>query len=265
MNFRNIAMNKDGQKYGAVRFNYSININVNNSHFENVASAIRFINSNGPLLATFSTALNPGRNFFQCDTCTGGNIRINHNSMEHTQQVASQPLEDFINIFKSSGTSNNWIQVNYNRARTNATGSGVSANSCFILLGDYDGAFQEAKNNIGVNPAQCGIGAAGGTLVKIENNKMYSQLIQAISNVAFYSDPIPGHIPCHFHLYSNNQANWIFGKDPQSDIYGMQNKSWTDPDNEPDIITCDITLEEIRDDSSVLINLNMGLEIWNMW
>ncbi len=256
MTFRNIAMNRNGQTYGAVRFNYSVNINVNNSHFESVASAIRFINSNGPLLVTFNTALNPGRNFFQCNNCNGSAIRINHNSMEHTQQVASQPLEDFINIFQSSGLSSNWIQVNHNRARTDGMGNGINPeSSCFIILGDFGGSFQEAKNNIGVNPAQCGIGAASGNNIRVQDNKMYSKLIVGISNVAFYSWKNPPEAPsCSSHTFEGNIANWVCGK-PDCN-YGEHNKAWSDG-------SCGLSQPTIFNNTDE--NLNMGPEIWYMW
>lgn len=269
MTFKNIGVNQDGQNYGAIQLDNAENITIQDSNFENVASSVRFRFSTGPLQVLDNEAYNTGRNFFQCNQCEGEGIRINGNSLEHTTQFGSEELEDFINIFNSKGTSNDWIQVNNNRARINLDGNGdangVANSGCMVILGDYGGEYQEAKNNIGVNPGNCGIGGAGGTLIKIENNKMYSQLIDGISNVAFYSEPIPNHIPCHLHSYSNNQANWIYGQDPQSSNYGQQNKSWTNPDNEPEIVTCDITHQEITANSSVLINLNMGPEIWNMW
>jgi hypothetical protein len=254
-----------GQNEGAIMFTNSENIQVRFSNFTNVASGIRFKHSTGPLVASHNEALNPGRNFFQCDECTGGNIEIIRNSMDLTATYGNKKLEDWINIFKSDGVQNDPIRVNNNRARTNAVASSLSPSGSFIILGDWGGTYQEAKNNVGVNPGQVGIGASGGTHVKIENNKMYSQLINGISNVAFYSNPIPSHITCASHSYNNNQANWIFGGDPQNYLYGKQNKSWTNPDNEPAIITCGITHQEITDDSNVLINLNMGAEIWEIW
>jgi hypothetical protein len=273
MVFINIANDRNGQTYGAIRFYDSVHINVNNSHFEDVASAVRFMYSNGPLLVTYNTALNPGRNFFQCNNCTGDNIRINHNSMEHNEQVASQPLEDFINIFESSGLSGNWIQVNYNRGRVNlvnGNASGVSNSGCLIILGDYGGIYQEAKNNIGVNPGNCGIGVAGGFHFKVEDNKMYSQQIDGISNTGFYAAAYPSTTPCYHNpdTFSNNQSSFICGRNepPPGVNCGIGLNNWaTAPETEYSDHYCGIRLDHIRDDERVLKNESLGPWIWETW
>ena len=271
MVFINIANNRNGQEYGAVRFQNSSAININSSHFENVASAIRFIdNSSGNLFVTYNTALNPGRNFFQCNNCNGGNIRINNNSMEHNQQVASQKLEDFINIFKSKGTSSDWIKVNNNRARTDGTGSGVSNSGCFIVLGDYGGLYQEAKNNIGVNPGNCGIGLAGGSNFKVEYNKMYSHQIIGVSNTGFYAAAYPSSVSCNHGLdtFSNNQSSYICGQSNQPDEItdcGLGSNNFAHAPTTSSNHYCGIEQDDLRHDDRVLLNENLGPWIWNTW
>lgn len=192
MTFRNIAGDRFGsQFFGAIYFKNVNDVLIQNSYFNNVTHSIRFNNSNGPIQVLNNEALNTGFGFFQCIDCEGSNIKINSNSLEHSSQYGDDPLRDFINIFKSEGSnSSNRIQVNNNRARINlvsGNASGVSDTGCFIILGDIGGEYQEAKNNIGVNPGNCGIGTAGGEYFKVENNKIFSQRINGISNVGIYA------------------------------------------------------------------------------
>ncbi|TVR17161.1 MAG: hypothetical protein EA391_05560 [Balneolaceae bacterium] len=239
--FRNIATDKHGQEFGAVMFHNSEDISVRDSHIENVASGVRFRDSSGPLVVTGNRALNSGRNFFQCDKCNGAGIRINGNVMEHTEQTGRAPLEDWINLFMSNGTSNSWIQVNNNRAK----GHSESDSGSFIMLADATGSFQEAIGNIGVNPGQVGIGIAGGEDIRVENNKMFS-VGWAESNVAYYSAEYSS--PCGNHQFTpgTNVAHW-------RNANGTLNRAWSDG-------RCGLTNAEIR--ALVREDLNMGEEIW---
>jgi len=249
-----------GQNEGAIMFTNSENIRVQFSDFTNVASGIRFKHSTGPLVASNNEALNPGRNFFQCDNCQGSGIRVNNNSLEHTTGYGNTTLEDWINLFQSDGTSGDYIQVNNNRARVilnNGQATKVSNSGCMVILGDFGGEYQEAKNNIAVNPGNCGIGIASGNFINVQNNKMYSKFIDGISNVGFYSWKNPSEAPsCSHHTFEGNMANYIYAQDPNQSNYGDQNHAWTDG-------SCGNT--QITDSSSVSINLNMGPEIWGMW
>ena len=243
--FSNIAPEKHGQGHGAVMFLFSENLEITNNHFEDVASSIRFVDSRGPLQVIQNTALNSGRNFFQCDKCNGGGIRINRNSMEQTRQFGNVPLEDWINIYESNGEQASPIQVNQNRAR----GYGDSDSGSFILLGDGSGSYQEAIGNIGVNPGQVGIGVASGVHIRLAGNKMYSTQWEH-SNVAFYSANFYG-TPCDEHQFeaNTNFANW-------RNSGGQYNRSWTDG-------RCGVSISDIR--SSVQEDRSMGEGIWNEW
>ncbi|MCC5905589.1 MAG: right-handed parallel beta-helix repeat-containing protein [Balneolaceae bacterium] len=242
--FHNIAREKHGQEHGAIMFQYSENLEIKQNHFENVASSIRLRNSNGPLIVSENTALNSGRNFFQCDKCNGSQIRINLNSMEQTEQFGNVPLEDWINLYESNGERGNSIQVNYNRAK----GHGDSNSGSFIMLGDNGGSYQEAVGNIGVNPGQVGIGIAGGVQVKVEGNKMYSERWES-SNVAFYSAAYS--TPCEGHQFTDgtNLANW-------RNSQGQLNRSWSDG-------RCGISNTRIR--GNVRDDSTIGPGIWNEW
>jgi hypothetical protein len=242
--FKNIAPEKHGQEHGAVMFQYSENLDINHNYFEDVASGIRLRNSTGPLKITENRALNSGRNFFQCDKCNGREIRINRNSMEQTEQFGNVPLEDWINLYESSGEADDWIQVNYNRAR----GHSDSDSGSFIMLADATGSYQEAVGNIGVNPGQVGIGIAGGVHIRVEGNKMFSEQ-WAASNVAFYSAEYS--TPCDNHDFpeATNIAHW-------RNSSGQLNRSWSDGN-------CGISNSQIR--RMVSDDTNMGPEIWDEW
>lgn len=247
ISFNNIGEGLNGEEYGAVKVEWMKNLLVRNSVFENVTSAVRFVNSEGPLQVIRNRALNPGRNFFQCDKCVGEGIRINYNTMQHTEKFGTNALEDYISIFKSEGTPDDWIQVNYNRAR----GHGGSLSGSFMILADAGGKFQEAVGNVGVNPGQVGIGVASGENIRVEGNLMYSEPWSG-SNVAYYSadfDP-----PCGNHLFpgprsSNpNRANWL-------SALGAPNRAWTNG-------KCGVTNIALRD--SILESPDIGPEIWNL-
>ena len=266
MRFKNIGAGKTGEFYGAIQFDNTKNIGVQYSYFENVTSSVRFRFSDGPLRVLNNEALNTGRNFFQCVNCTGSDIIINNNSLEHTTKFGLDDLEDFINIFQSNGaSSSNRIEVNQNRARTNATGSGVSKYGSFIILGDRGGVWQKAESNIGVNTGNVGIGAAGGEGIQVNTNKMFSIAIENLSNVAFYSYRYQGNEPCGNHSFSGNVAHWRCHRpDLNCTVSGTLNKA-TAPEFNSSPIYCGLTDSLINHQTRVAEDTSMGPEIWNEW
>jgi len=243
-----------GQNEGAIMFTNSENIQVRFSDFTNVASGIRFKHSTGPLVVSNNEALNPGRNFFQCDNCEGAGIRINRNSMIRTAQFGDTMLEDWINLYQSEGYSHNWIQVKDNRAR----GHSNSDSGSFIMLGDGGGKYQEAKDNIGVNPGQVGIGASGGEHIKVTNNIMFGEN-WVESNVAYYSANYSG-LPdytCNDHIFPGpdistpNKANWTNSNGQLERAHATGNGQ------------CGITNAAIQD--SIIYDSNIKASIWNSW
>jgi len=244
--FKKIAPNKDGESNGAVNLYNCKDIQVRDSYFEDVASAILYTHCDGPLKANNNEALNAGRNFFQCNDCEGAGIRVNGNSLEHTTGYGNAVLEDWINIFNSKGTQSDWIEVNYNRAR----GHSDSNSGSFIILADSTGTYQEAIGNIGVSPGQVGIGVASGEHILVEGNKMFSDNWMH-SNVAYYS--IDFHSPCDNHDFpaspNPNIANW-------RDSSGVLNRATSNG-------KCGISNTDIR--TNVEEDTTMGPEIWNLW
>ncbi len=256
MTFKNIAPSYDGQEHGAIMLINSKDIEIRYSYFENVASSIRIRNSTGPIKITDNEALNSGRNFFQCDKCNGAGIRINNNSMERTSSYGIAVLEDWINIYNSHGTENDWIEVNNNRAR----GHSNSDSGSFLILADSTGTYQEAVGNIGVSPGQVGIGVASGEHMLVEGNKMYSEK-WTYSNVAYYSFSF--HTPCSNHEFpaspDPNLANWICG---WSEKCPVDNQWWAWA-SEPSNPNCGIDFDQIR--ANVQVDEDMDEDIWNDW
>lgn len=244
--FKNIGSSHTGQFHGAIIFWYVEDVEIKNSYFQNVASGIHFWDANGPIKAVDNEALNSGRNFFQCVRCNGGEIRVNGNSMDRISSYGNAVLEDWISMVDSEGSTNDWIQVNNNRAR----GHSNSYSGSFTILGDAGGKNQKAEGNIGVSPGQVGIGAAGGEHINVGNNKMYSTQ-WTHSNVAFYSEERSS--PCNNHIFPTtpvpNKANW-----KKHD--GTLNRAWSDGN-------CGITNTQIR--NNVNEDTSMGPEIWNEW
>ncbi len=269
MTFRNIGGNRSGQDRAAIHFDNTENVLVQYSYFNNVSHSVRFRFSDGPLKVLNNEALNTGFGFFQCNKCDGSDIKINNNSLEHSTQYGTVPLRDFINIFDSEGSnSSNRIQINNNRARINlinGNASGAHENGCFIILGDLGGEHQEAKNNIGVNPGNCGIGTAGGSQFKVENNKIFSQKVDGLSNVGIYAAAYPSSVPCVHppSTFSNNLSSFICGNSNRCD-YGENNFAWA-PNSESHQNYCGILKSDIQDDSRVKLDTDLDATIWNDW
>lgn len=246
MIFRNIGAEANGEEYGAIKTEWMNNITVEESLFENVTSSIRLVNSTGPLQVMSNKALNTGRNFFQCDKCSGGGIRINLNILEHNEPYGTDLLEDYINIFKSEGLPGDPIQVNDNRVR----GHAGSLSGSFLILGDSGGKYQKAVGNIGVNPGQVGIGIAGGEQITVQSNIMFSDPWEG-SNVAFYSagftEPCDQHEFPGPHSSNPNKSNWLLAG-------GSSNISWTDG-------KCGINNTALRD--SIIYDPSIDSGIWN--
>jgi len=112
----------------------------------------------------------------QFNTVSGAGNSISYNVNENIEGQSAP--EDIINLYNSNGTSDSPIRVVGNWIR----GGGPSASGGGILLGDYDGTYQLAENNILVNPGQYGIGVGGGNDIALKNNKVYAKK-QSFTNV----------------------------------------------------------------------------------
>jgi len=279
MSFENIGYSANGEDWGAVRMEDCQNIRVTDSLIKNTSSGVLFTKCEGPLMVNDNEALNPGRNFFQCNDCQGGGIQINRNSLEHTTgygdpqitdtelNITDTTLEDWINLYNSTGLEGDYIQVNNNRARTMLSNGRTimeSPTGCFILMGDAGGMYQSAEYNYGVNPGNCGIGVASGQFMRIKNNKMYSKAIQGLSNVAYYSMNLYSSRLCNNHYFftgsDSNEANWTCGNsehcNPPFENRAFANSTCKDQNGEE--INTPILRNRIE-------QKNFGPEIWNQW
>jgi nitrous oxidase accessory protein NosD len=147
----------------------------------------------------------------QFDKVTGGGNRISHNLALNT--LGKSHPEDVINIYKSSGTEDDPIQVVGNRIR----GGGPSGSGGGIMTGDGGGAHIVVRDNVLVDPGQYGIAIAGGRHVQILDNKIFGKR-QPFTNVGIYVWN-QSKAPSDGHKVKANQVRW-FNKD------GMENPCW---------------------------------------
>ena len=99
----------------------------------------RCLNVHGPF---------PRGQLAQFDKVTGGGNRINHNLALNI--LGKSNPEDVINIYKSSGTADDPIQIIGNKI----LGGGPSDSGGGIMTGDSGGAYIVVKDNVLVDPGQ---------------------------------------------------------------------------------------------------------------
>lgn len=153
----------------------------------------------------------PRGQFVQFDKVTGAGNRVNDNFGENIQGE-SYP-EDAINMYKSSGTESDPIQIMRNKIR----GGGPSGSGGGIMTGDDGGGYIIVKDNILVDPGQYGIAIASGTHIQILDNQVYARQ-QPFTNVGIYvwNQYAP---ECTHHIVRGNKVNWT-NRD------GAKNSAW---------------------------------------
>jgi len=173
---------------------------LNSRHIEVIRNRCR--NVHGPF---------PRGQLAQFDKVTGGENRINHNLALNI--LGKSNPEDVINIYKSSGTPDDPIQVIGNEIR----GGGPSGSGGGIMTGDSGGAYIVVKDNILVDPGQYGIAIAGGHHIQILDNKIFGKR-QPFTNVGIYVWN-QSKAPSHDHTVKGNRVRW-FNKG------GIENTCW---------------------------------------
>ncbi|MFM7023185.1 MAG: Ig-like domain-containing protein [Flavobacteriales bacterium] len=121
----------------------------------------------------------PRGQMVQFNTCNGAGNRVNYNVLDHT--FGSGAPEDLVNMYGSSGTSADPIQIIGNKLR----GGGPSTSGGGIIVGDNNGHDFRIEDNILVDCGQYGIGVPAGYNVVVKNNKIYAKS-QAWTNVGIY-------------------------------------------------------------------------------
>lgn len=100
---------------------------------------------------------------------SGRGNRISCNVIDNHYGSGSRSTGDVISVFNSNGSQASPIEIAYNKLRggNSATGSG-------IMIGDYGGTWTYAHDNILVLPSNVGIGVAGGSDHRVENNRVWA-------------------------------------------------------------------------------------------
>lgn len=170
-------------KFGPAHLNRAIylysckNVTIVDCTFENVQSALIAGKSQGikfeyndvtNVLGKLKGSKSVGV-MAQFNGVTGIGNSISFNVCENLPGESS--TEDIISLFNSSGTLQSPIMVKGNWIR----GGGPSLSGGGINLGDMNGSYQIAEENILVNPGQYGIGISGGNNITLRNNKVYGR------------------------------------------------------------------------------------------
>ncbi len=180
---------------------YAVNsqtINVSNNDF---------LNMNGPM---------PRGQFVQYNNVTGTGNRINSNYGVNIKGQSNP--EDALNVYQSSGTAADPIQVNNNYIR----GGGPSRSGGGIMLGDGGKSnYITASGNVLVDPGQYGIAIAGGQNIKVLNNKVYGAK-QSFTNVGIYVWNQYSST-CSNHQVAGNHVRWFKSDGSASSFWDGKN------------------------------------------
>ena len=179
-------------------------------------SNIRTGSAEGGIYALSSNAIavlgndivNSGRNPVQFDKVTGAGNRIDNNSISHSAS------EDMISVYKSGGTSANWLTVRGNTVRDNV---GESSSGSGIMVGDAGGSYILVQGNHLTDPGQAGIGVAGGSNVRVLDNTVKSARF-SWSNVGIYTWD-QSSSGCDNIEVRDNTVDWV-------DQSGQSNPAW---------------------------------------
>ncbi len=190
-------------------------IAVTRNRFEAVSTGVYALDSRH-IEVTHNRCLNvhgpfPRGQLAQFDKVTGGGNRISDNLALNV--LGKSNPEDVINVYKSSGTAEDPIQIVGNKIR----GGGPSGSGGGIMTGDGGGADILVKDNILIDPGQYGIAIAGGHHIQILDNKIFGKT-QPFTNVGIYVWN-QSKAPSHSHSVKGNQVKW-FNKT------GIENPCW---------------------------------------
>ncbi len=190
-------------------------VTVSGNRFEAVSTGVYALDSRR-IEVTRNRCLNvhgpfPRGQLAQFNKVTGGGNRINQNLALNI--LGKSHPEDVINIYQSSGTPDDPIQVIGNKIR----GGGPSGSGGGIMTGDGGGAYIVVRDNIVVDPGQYGIAIAGGHHIQILDNKVFGKK-QPFTNVGIYVWN-QSNAPSSGHTVRGNQVRW-FNK------AGTENPCW---------------------------------------
>lgn len=160
----------------------------------------------------------PRGQMVQFDNVTGtgnliqGNYAINEKGQSHP--------EDVINLFQSRGEEGSPIIVedNYLVGDPKLGSEGKSKSGSGIMMADVGGAWEVCRRNVILSAGQCGIGVAGGSHIRVEDNRIQG-LKSTVSNVGLYIWNQSGKPSDHVTL-TRNRVQWTTHDD--------EDNSWWD-------------------------------------
>ncbi len=190
-------------------------VTVSGNRFEAVSTGVYALDSRR-IEVTRNRCLNvhgpfPRGQLAQFDKVTGGGNLINRNLALNI--LGKSNPEDIINIYKSSGTPDDPIQVVGNEIR----GGGPSGSGGGIMTGDGGGGYIVVRDNILVDPGQYGIAIAGGHHIQVLDNKVFGKR-QPFTNVGIYVWN-QSKAPSDGHTVRGNRVRWFNNA-------GIENPRW---------------------------------------
>ncbi len=190
-------------------------VKVHNNFIDGAPTAMRAVRSS-QVEFEFNGGMNvrgryPDGQLVQLDNVTGSGNRVRCNATDlnvggpdpySTTSTADWRTEDIINTWQSRGDPSDPILIAYNRLKGGGslTGSG-------IMSGDGGGAYISVVGNRIVNPWNAGIGVAGGSNIRIESNKVFSEMPAVVAGEGFYIRNFSASA-CTNIVHQNNQILW---------------------------------------------------------
>ncbi|NOY61680.1 MAG: hypothetical protein GXP10_00765 [Gammaproteobacteria bacterium] len=217
-------------KDNAVVVTQSSNVDVTQSTINDVMTGVYAVESEA-INVSNNSFLNmqgpyPRGQFVQFNNVTGPGLRINNNT--GINELGSSFAEDAINLYKSSGTPADPMQINGNVI----VGGGPSASGGGILVGDNGGSNTIMRNNILVNPGQYGMAVTGGRNHIVENNLIFGKQ-QSFTNVGLYIWD-QHNSNCGNITIRGNQVNWTNKAGSKNGVWNKGNcgtiTGWSDND-----------------------------------
>lgn len=130
-------------------------------------------------------------------------------------------VEDHINMYDSPGLSAAQpTEIAYNRLRG---GHSTSNSGSGMILGDgaTQSGYQYAHHNIIVNVRNVGIGVAGGTTCRVEDNRIFMGTDGLYTNIAMYVNNYSANA-CTLHSFLRNRT-WCFNGSGQNNYWNSGN------------------------------------------
>jgi len=194
----------------AIEIVNSVSVSLDRLTIHDSTSGVYALNSQ-TVSVTNSSFEDAGRNFVQFDKVTGAGNVVAGNS--GTNRLGGSDAEDFVSVYKSSGTPGSPLRIVGNSFRN----GGPSNSGSGIMVGDEGGTHILVQGNSLTNPGQAGIGVPGGSNIRVLGNIVFSAA-QPWSNVGIYVWNQTGG-PCGSIEVRDNRVEWYSAN-------GSANAAW---------------------------------------